>query len=184
MYYLVEENLTFLWASFGKWPCLWVAMMINLDLSRTHQWISHQPELYLPQLISTKLSFFWGTLYIPVIPRLWRVTGLLLAPLYISADHSHITNSIYSIYYTHKNIKRCCSSFLCLNIHFPKTKIMFFDSPQNYLFMVRTCDFQPDSLLLCHCVVVAKLCLPAFPRQIALYSPCRLSVVVVTFCYH
>ena len=63
LYYLVEENLTFLWASFGKWPCLWVAMMINLDLSRTHQWISHQPELYLPQLISTKLSFFWGTLY-------------------------------------------------------------------------------------------------------------------------
>ena len=63
LYYLVEENLTFLWASFGKWPCLWVAMMINFDLSRTHQWISHQPELYLPQLISTKLSFFWGTLY-------------------------------------------------------------------------------------------------------------------------
>ena len=58
LYYLVEENLTFLWASFGKWPYLWVAMMINLDLSRTHQWISHQTELYLPQLIFTKLSFF------------------------------------------------------------------------------------------------------------------------------
>ena len=64
LYYLVEENLTFLWTSFGKWPCLWVAMMINLDLLITHQWISHQTELYLPQLISTKLSFFWGTLYI------------------------------------------------------------------------------------------------------------------------
>ena len=30
---------------------------------------------------------------------------------------------------------------------------------------------------------VAKLCLPAFSRQIALYSPCRLSSVV-TFCHH
>ena len=29
---------------------------------------------------------------------------------------------------------------------------------------------------------IAKLCLPTFPRQIALYSPCRL--LVVTFCYH
>ena len=33
---------------------------------------------------------------------------------------------------------------------------------------------------------IAKLCLPTFPRQIALYSPCRSvgRLVVVTFCYH
>ena len=36
----------------------------QLDLSKQKSyWISHQPEKYFPQLISTKLSFFWDTLY-------------------------------------------------------------------------------------------------------------------------
>ena len=41
----------------------WFERAAQLDLSKNSSWISHQPELYLPQLIFTKLTFFWDTLY-------------------------------------------------------------------------------------------------------------------------
>ena len=60
------KNLTFLWASFRKWLHLLAAN----DLKEQRNWICQkflmdfpQPELYLPPLIFTKLSFFWDTLY-------------------------------------------------------------------------------------------------------------------------
>ena len=61
------KNLTFLWASFRKWLHLLAAN----DLKEQRNWICQkflmdfpQPELYLPPLIFTKLSFFWDTLYV------------------------------------------------------------------------------------------------------------------------
>ena len=40
-------------------------IITQLDLSKQKSyWISHQPEKYFPQLILTKLSFFWDTLYL------------------------------------------------------------------------------------------------------------------------
>ena len=60
------KNLTFLWASFRKWLHLLAAN----DLKEQRNWICQkflmdfpQPELYLPPLIFTNLSFFWDTLY-------------------------------------------------------------------------------------------------------------------------
>ena len=42
-------------------PYIWI--LLHMDLSKKYSCISHQVELYFPQLISTKLTFFWGTLY-------------------------------------------------------------------------------------------------------------------------
>ena len=43
--------------------CLYIWILLHMDLSKKYSCISHQVELYFPQLISTKLTFFWGTLY-------------------------------------------------------------------------------------------------------------------------
>ena len=47
-------------------------IITQLDLSKQKSyWISHQPEKYFPQLILTKLSFFWDTLYQFQVDLVW-----------------------------------------------------------------------------------------------------------------
>ena len=112
--------------------------LLSTDLSKKSYWISHQPELYLPQLIFTKLSFFWDTLYlsrkitfftwllavsksplIDVVRNLWDI--------HQNIHSKHSSKHVFFLLIWNKNTPEWCSNILIheyIKMCFPHKNLM------------------------------------------------------------